>query len=502
MRLGPFDDVNMQVVVQVNSSHNWYRATGQNINAIIREAYENAYQSPKATEYEYPLNILFRRKQDGFVVSRGVKNNGSFGRRNFDRDWTSGWTHFRTFEAGGQFYALNYKADLGNGFGRGHMREVNPDGTLGDDVFNQENWRAGWTHLDFFERLGTDFLLLFNENDQRLRIYQMNNDGTLQLPAVVNTAEAAYDILKVVGVAGQDKLFRHNSATGETVLHSFNPDGSISTPANYMGRWETGFNDFQFYRSDGKLFLCRYAHGNGKIRINELIGAQFQSRPERYDASDWSSGWGIFRFFTIQGRTFNYRYNPEKGVARLQAMKNDGTFDFESEYKETDELLRTIAPQGEFHPGFTGWTEIEFYESTTTPATVPPIISLAPGDTNGNERDNKGAGIAHARYFRPASARISEPKIQIDLNANSLFLNWMGLPETVDLAEVSTNLLEWRGHSFHLNEVTASTPNFVEIPRPRGEETGKSLFTRVRRFGLPEPDEPEIGPVNTGPRLR
>ena len=145
------------------------------------------------------------------------------------------------------------------------MNKVNADGTFGNTVFDSDNWRKGWTHVEFFQSPGKDtFLLLFNKSDKIIRTYRVGDDGTPQVPAIADgSLPRTYEIVQILKLNGRDHLFLHDTTLAISVVRSLTDIGTIGG-VEYEEEWTPGYDTFAFYRNSGpNTFLMRDNKQNG-----------------------------------------------------------------------------------------------------------------------------------------------------------------------------------------------------------------------------------------------
>ncbi|MGK0184582.1 MAG: CubicO group peptidase (beta-lactamase class C family) [Verrucomicrobiales bacterium] len=352
----------IQIVVQVNSINNSYSGAGVDLDRIVQEAYEHAFSTPPSS-FSYPRHLFVHRAGDGWMTSRGVRNSGTVGARNFDFDMNDGapalFTHHRFIEVASKTFLLRYNADNFNGSGRAIMHSIKADGTLGSEVFDNADWLSGWTNVETFKTFEGSFLLLHNNANGRIRTFKVSTLGTLGEAITDFNYTKNFDIVEILVLSGTSHLFRHNSSTGETHLRALNSDGSVGDTA-YSDTWSTAFGYFEFYTAADKTFLFRHNPDTGKARINRIDGS-LNNTPQILDAT-WSTGWKLIRFFETADGALFIRYNPTDGAMRMQEITSNGTpgdlvFDSES-------WLAAKESMGAFLPATTGWTDLEIYDAT------------------------------------------------------------------------------------------------------------------------------------------
>jgi len=140
-------------------------------------------------------------------------DDGTIGRRIFERKWTSGWTSAEFFKNGNQAFLMRLKARGYDepGFNV-HIDRVNSDGTLGRRVKSYA-WSEGWTNIKFFQLRGKPYLILlkkegYGSSGKNLRIHPMNEDGSLGECVHEEKISEGWTTLEPFDVRGQQFMLR------------------------------------------------------------------------------------------------------------------------------------------------------------------------------------------------------------------------------------------------------------------------------------------------------
>lgn len=138
---------------------------------------------------------------------------GTIGRRIYERKWSSGWTSAEFYKNGNQAFLMRLKARGYDepGFNV-HIDRVNSDGTLGRRV-KSYTWSEGWTNIKFFQLRGKPYLILLKKegyarSGKNLRIHPMNVDGSLGECLYEEKISEGWTTLEPFDVRGQQFILR------------------------------------------------------------------------------------------------------------------------------------------------------------------------------------------------------------------------------------------------------------------------------------------------------
>jgi CubicO group peptidase (beta-lactamase class C family) len=482
----------LQVVVQANSNNSDFEASGRNLAAVVREAYEDAYSTPPSS-LSFPLHILFHREGDGWITSRGIGNNGNLGARNFDYNFPrdgapKGMTIHRFLAVQNQAFLLRYSPHDGSGSGNGRaaMHPVNSNGTIASEVFTSANWLPGYTHILSFGTPNGVFLLLHNAATGRIRTVPVNPSGTLNAAVTDSVYTSNFDVAEILTLAGIPHLLRHNSTTGHTHLRVLNADGSVGSTA-YDEMWPTGFADWEIYQVAGSTYLLRYNAATGAARINWINGS-LANAPQIFSTNSWNTGLTSFRFFEIGAQAYLSWYSAATGAVVMQQVNSAGLLDNQpSALVFTDTWLKQSVSSGVADPARTGWTGVEIYDAT--PGIFNPNLGL-------NTPPKLPSIEATLSVFEPKNTKFAPLAPAIPSLAfggrGRLELSWPRERDVIYLVEESTDLHQW----LIVGVVDGSDDPFVFLREPgRAGSEPESLFFRIRSM----PDIPPLEVDPTGP---
>ncbi|MCW5553744.1 MAG: serine hydrolase [Verrucomicrobiae bacterium] len=482
----------LQIAVQVNSVRSTYAGPGIGLEQILQEAYEQAYGTPPSSLF-FPLHLFFHRAEDGWITSRGIRNNARLAARNFDYDFfadgaPAGMILHRFFGVDNQAFLLRYSPHNGSGSGNGRavMHRVNANGTLGTEVFNSSSWLPGWTSALTFATPSGTFLLLHNTGTGRIRTLPISALGNLGTAVTDFDYATGFDIAEILTISGIPHLLRHNSTTGETHLRVLNADGSVGDTA-YSGTWNAGFTDWEIFRAGGQTFIFRYSAEAGAARINRVDGS-LENVPQILDSTSWSKGWSTIRFFEIGSQAYFIRYNAATGAMRMQEITANGLPG--NEVFQANDWLRETVGTGVFNPSRAGWTGLEIYDAT--PGLTPPGQGLATYP----DIPEPETGILIASLPTPQHTTVIAvlPEgIQLQKTRLALDVSWLGRGNLLYFLEESSDLRQWIPIAAHegLDEEFV----FSRSPDPATGLFPNTLFYRLRSMEL-------IPPLAEAPTIR
>ncbi len=472
-----FPENRITVVVQVNSHKNAITAAGIPRAQMVQEAYDNVYSIPKARSATFPVHMFFGRSHDGWQVSRGVFDDGDLGSGNFDTKGEVGWNTTRFFEANEQSYVLNYQIHSG----RLMVRKVNGDGTFGPSLYNHSTIGAGWTHLEVFYKNPNKraFLVLYNQNEGRVRTHRLGIDGKPDFPAITDAgAQEGFDIVKIVHLSGEDHLFRHNSSTGFTHVRSLDSDGSWG-PKVYEKTWKNGFTDFQFYRAGNqKMNLLRYTAETGRANILEFppTVAGLNQTNQVLD-QQWTRNWTKMRFFETSEGTFNFRYSAVSGDVRIQKIRSSNGSFGEVVLESNSRWLKATPDLGTFSPATHGWDQLEFYE-----AKAPNFVVVEGKKPPRADVDDDAAPPLTPTPVRERPDAVEPTNLTLKSARGGVQMQWQGSRHVSYVVEKSQDLQDWR-----FLDVVSGVDGVVRWNRSGDESPAnqRQAYYRVRTLAIP-----------------
>ena len=279
--------------------------------------------------------MMLLKESNGRVHVHRMNHDGSVGALVDDRNWSEGWTSVAPY----RIYDKTYILLLKEGDGTVHVHEVNEgDGTIGSRI-EERDWTDGWTSAVPY-RVGHSPYIIFVKKGcyacltGDISIRRLNGNGTLGAEIYRNdNAPKGWSTVRFYNIGENTYQFRLSEDSGNAAIHLMQSNGlSAGKIAEY--HWQDGWNTAEFFYAGNEVYLFL----NKKIENwlgedqEDLVRIHRMSQSEgtvgrRVEEQRWTPGWTSVKFFNSAGYltyrpgSYMFKIKESNGSAKVGTLE-------------------------------------------------------------------------------------------------------------------------------------------------------------------------------------
>jgi hypothetical protein len=232
--------------------------------------------------YEYKGEVYFFHQKEATGLARinqlsydGIMN-GQMGTKVFEANWSSGWTNTLFFAHNDILYFLHYKA----GTGLARLNASQDGSSVGTKIY-EKTWSKGYSNFAMTDK-GDNFYILYQSGDKGTCVVNQADLTKLEAAATAglmtptlgaesfrNTWSAGWDNFNFFKLDGGVYLFFNKPSTGKVHIETLGDDGNIG-PRVFEATWSNGWTGIDIFYRDGKPQLMHQKESTGQTKICEL----------------------------------------------------------------------------------------------------------------------------------------------------------------------------------------------------------------------------------------
>ena len=215
-----------------------------------------------------------------FQIHEHVSHSGIQLAQTHNEDWSSGWTHMKSYQVDGSHYAIFLKSQTGNAT----VVRLNNNGSISGQV-GTYNFHQDITNMEIIRRDGKNpRLLLHKRINGKVIVRRIQDTGEIgpQLSSGVHDHLTYKDIVRPYQTSnGNLYLFSLSRWYGSVAIHPLQTSGAMAddqAPSYQNSLWKNGWSSAELYRHEGQNYLVVYkimsnpaGNGGGKVRVKRLL---------------------------------------------------------------------------------------------------------------------------------------------------------------------------------------------------------------------------------------
>ena len=250
----------------------------------------------------------------GDVSIKSLYGEGELGCSVKDSTWTTGWTGFESYFAGGTPHLFLQKEQAGTA----RIHPLSWDAEL-DSATKDSTWSAGWTSFQTWEHGNTAHLFHYKSGNGLARVSELTTSGETDCCSVDENWDTDLTV-RIYATNGQSYLLRYSSGSGETEVLELG-SGSLGGTL-YAQNWgNVAYTQIEYIDTSGGGALLRLSEG-GVLELMSLTSAGIPSSVS--DSLNVGTAWTKLVVFQdgLQSRFF--LYSESSGETAVYSVDSSG----------------------------------------------------------------------------------------------------------------------------------------------------------------------------------
>lgn len=233
--------------------------------------------------YEYKGEVYFFHQKEGTGLARinrlvygDIMSDSKMGEKVFEATWSKGWTNTLFFAHNDILYFLHYKS----GTGLARLNASTDGSSVGTKIY-EKNWSKGYSNFAMTDK-GDNFYILYQKGDEGTCV--VNQVNLTKLEAAANAGlmspnlgsetfrarwSSGWDNFNFFKLDGEVYLFINKPATGDVHIETLSNEGTIGSRV-FDAKWSKGWTGIDIFYEDGKPKLMHQKESTGQTKVCEL----------------------------------------------------------------------------------------------------------------------------------------------------------------------------------------------------------------------------------------